>query len=418
MLATHSDRRRGTAYLIVVGTTMIVGLASFGILQATRSRGRSSAESIDATVARQCAQDGVEAAKRWIRQDPNWRTNRVAGIWANNLPTGNGTVTIEVSDPVDGNMVKGQHDALLVKCTGKKGLARSILSVTLQAQPIPLPALAYAAHTAGEVHITSGKTLKLPGGVISTNDALMNEGTITGGIHVDDVTQLGTVTGTPIVTNAEDKALPASSVIDKYVALGTVISAPATIERVVLAPGHNPYGGGTNADGIYVINASSDITIKNARIHGTLVIITANRLVKIDDRVLLHPSRSDQPTLIIKGNAEFTYSSNATSLSETLTLTNFNPPTAPYNGSSNILPIDTYPSEIQGLVHVTGVVNMKQTSRIRGIVLAAATVNDSFKIHDESEIIYTPSLFTSPPQWYTTEVRMPVLRGSWLQPAN
>src|SRR5688500_16977563 len=112
MIANRACRRRGTAYLIVVGTTMIVGVASFGILQVSRARSRSAAESIDAAVARQCAQDGVEAAKRWIRQDPNWRTNRTAGIWANNLPMSGGTVTIEVSDPVDGNMIKGQHDAL------------------------------------------------------------------------------------------------------------------------------------------------------------------------------------------------------------------------------------------------------------------------------------------------------------------
>src|SRR5688572_6448931 len=120
MVAIRSYRRRGTAYLIVVGTTMIVGIASFGILQATRARGRGAAESADASVARPCALDGVEAAKRWIRQDPNWRTNRVAGVWANNMAMGGGTVTIEASDPGDGNMVKGQHDALLLKCPGKK----------------------------------------------------------------------------------------------------------------------------------------------------------------------------------------------------------------------------------------------------------------------------------------------------------
>src|SRR5687768_14513273 len=104
--------RRGTAYMIVVGTSLLVGVMAIGTLGLTRARARAGGESMDATVARQCALDGVEIAKLWIRQDANWRLNRTAGAWATDFVTGPGTVTIEVADPVDGNMALGQHDAL------------------------------------------------------------------------------------------------------------------------------------------------------------------------------------------------------------------------------------------------------------------------------------------------------------------
>lgn len=396
---------------------MIVAVLATTALSTIRSRHRYSSESIDAAIARQCAADGIEAARLWIRQDTSWRTTRSAGVWATDLPTGAGTVTIEVADPVDGNLARGQHDAIEIKCTGKKGLARFVLQATLQSQPIPLPALAYVAHTEGEFHVLAGKTLKSAGTTISANATLRNDGTINGAIHVKKVDKLGTVLGSPNVTNAAKKDLPASTVIDNYVALGTLISTPATIQNTVLTAGYNPFGA-TNADGIYVIRPAGDLTIKNTRIQGTLIVITNGRKVVLDSRVFIHPHRVDQPTLIVNGDAEFIYESDNTVLSETVTLTNFNPAGAPYNGIWNALPTDVYPSEVQGLVHVLGKLSMKQTARIRGAVLTEGNKADAIKIEDTPELIYTPSLFSNPPQWYTTEVRMPVLPGSWRQPAN
>jgi hypothetical protein len=413
-----ADRRRGTAYLIVLGSTMLVGTIAFAALGLTRARGRAGNESMDATHARQCALDGVEIAKLWIRQDANWRINRTAGVWATDLPTGPGTVSIEVADPVDGNLARGQHDALFVKCTGKKGQAKHILSVTLQANPIPLDSLAYAAHAGGEFHIRSGKTLKSAGGVISSNQRLRNDGTITGGIHVNSVNPLGIVRGTPVNTAGGTKPVPSATIIDKYAALGTELVTGGSIDKKVIAPGYTSYGP-TNPNGVYVCRTTGNLTIKNSRIHGTLVvIIPSDKQLQIDNNVLIHPYRTDYPTIICSNDGEFQYQSGLTTLSETVLATNFNPPGAPYNGVTNILPTDLYPSEIQGLVHFMGKLKMKQTARIRGVVLTSETGADSIDIEDTPELIYTPSLFTSPPQWYTKEVRMPVQLGTWSQPAN
>ena len=289
--------------------------------------------------------------------------------------------------------------------------------MTLKADPVPWPTLAYAAHTAGEIHIHGGKSLTIIGAPLSTNGELKNDGTVYGNVHVSAVDHLGDITGTKVL-NAPQKPMPSPTIVDKYAALGTQITTPSTIQLATLTPATNPFGS-LNSDGVYVIRPTGDLTIKNSRIHGTLVVICpSGKHVKIDDRVLIHPYRNDFPSLIIKGDAEFVYYSSLTTLSELLLLTNFNPAGSAYLGQQDSDLLDTYPSEIQGFVYVTGKTKLKQTARLRGALLVSSIANDAIDVDDSPEIIYTPSLMTNPPQWFTTEVKMPVQLGTWKQLTN
>ena len=138
----------------------------------------------------------------------------------------------------------------------------------------------------------------------------------------------------------------------------------------------------------------------------------------VDQQVLFQPVRPDYPALIIDGDAVLQYSSQGTVLSEATTGVNFNPPGTPYNGYSDSDLSDTYPSEIQGLVHVTGQVQLQNTALIRGLLLCqSALVNDAV-VCQQSQFIYTPSLFTFPPQGYTSAVNMIPQSGSWQQVVN
>jgi hypothetical protein len=132
----------------------------------------------------------------------------------------------------------------------------------------------------------------------------------------------------------------------------------------------------------------------------------------------MQPVRADYPTLIIDGDANFQYASQGTVLSESATGVNFNPPDTPYNGQSDLDLSDTYPSEIQGLVHVTGSVQMSNTALIRGLLLCQSTLASNAVYCQQSQIVYTPSLYTFPPQGYTTVVNMIPQSGSWQQVVN
>ena len=110
------------------------------------------------------------------------------------------------------------------------------------------------------------------------------------------------------------------------------------------------------------------------------------------------------------------YTTSGTPLSEPLLAVNFNPPAAPYQGIGDTDLLDQYPSEIQGLVHVTGTLELNQDALVRGAVICESTaLADAVKCTNAKSIVYTPSLLSNPPQGYTTGVKMQPQSGSWKQ---
>lgn len=411
--------RSGTIYLVVLGASLIVGALAYGGIVVTRHRQRVAAETTDAAEARRNAESGIDLARLWIRQDSNWRATRPQGAWVTDFPLASGTVTIEATDPTDANFANRPHDSVVLKATGKKGSAKHVVQVTLNAVPDPLPCLSFALQTGGQLWIKALKTATMaPSASASANGDFFNEGTLAGNVQSQGCSAIGTITGTSNF-NAGTKVLPAETVADNYAALGTVIAPGALIDKKVLAAGKNPWGA-LNADGVYVVQpASGDLTIRNSRLYGTLVVICpAGGKVIIDTKILMQPYRSDYPVLIVKGDAEFKFVASLNSFSELGISTNLNPAGAPYNGVTDSDVSDQYPSEIQGLVHVTGKVRVTGTSRIRGELLVGSTDLLSTSIEETMDIQYTPSLITNPPQWYTIDVKMMPQTGSWKQLTN
>ena len=98
---------------------------------------------------------------------------------------------------------------------------------------------------------------------------------------------------------------------------------------------------------------STDVTIKRTRIWGTLIIrVGSGNKVLFDDPNLIQNYRSDYPSLIIDGAAEFAMKSSSTNLSESSAGVNFNPAGSPYLGAWDADTSDTYPTEVWGLVHI------------------------------------------------------------------
>jgi hypothetical protein len=394
---------------------MIVATLGLGALLAIRAQARAAALLGDQAEARYYALSAIDLGRLWIAQDPQWRTLRENGVWASNQPIGSGTFTLEVTDPVDANLANRPHDPVIMKATAVKGLARQVIQVTLTANPTPLPALACALHTGGQLHVNSGKQLSAGRARLSTNGSLRNDGTITGSVEAGSATAVGVINGT-LTLGGPAKAFPDPSVINLYVNLGTEITVPATIDKQVLAPGYNSLGGPTNAEGVYVIRSTTSVTIKNTRVNGTLVILCPGKKVIVDNQVLLQPSRPDYPALIVQGDLALQYTTSATPLSEPSQGYNYNPPAAPYQGSGDSDKLDQYPSEIQGMVHVTGTLEVDKNALVRGSVICESTaLADAVVCKDNNTIVYTPSLLTNPPQGYTTGVKMQPQSGTWKQ---
>src|ERR1051326_855208 len=180
--------RRGGAYVAVLALCLVVVAMGVGGLMSVRMRAREADAVADSREARQYANSGAELGRLWIYQDANWRTNRPNGTWVTNQAIGNGTFSLSVVDPADGDLTNRPYDSVVMTATGVKGQARQIVQVTLAASPVALPALKYAICTVGQLHVNSGKTLTASNATVSTNGALRNDGTIYGSAEVGSST--------------------------------------------------------------------------------------------------------------------------------------------------------------------------------------------------------------------------------------
>lgn len=409
--------RRGGIYVAVLGSAMLVTLIGMAALAAVQVERLTVSAAADTDKARLYAESAVELGMQWIASDIYWRSNRSSSAWATDKPIGDGTFTLEALDPLDGNLGNRPTDPVVLKSTGRCGLATQIVQVTLNPEGDPLDALAMAVHMPGDLLIQAGATLTVSGAPASTNGVLRNNGAITGAAECLSILGLGAASdGTKLLAPA--KAMPDSGIMAMYAALGTVISPPNTVEATVLAPGRNPWNAGaTNPDGIYVINLTSDIEFRNCRINGTLVINGNGRRVRISQNVFMHPANPSYPVIITNGDLDIRFSGGQ-DLSESSVGANFNPAGAPYNSSTDTDTSDTYPGEIQGLIHTLGAVELSGTAQIRGVLIAESTatvLGAAVTVSGTPRIVYDPLLFSNPPMGYTRATRMTAQPGTWKQ---
>jgi hypothetical protein len=412
MQARHVTIRRGSIYIAVLGAAMLVTLIGLTGLAAVRMQRMSASTLADAEQARLYAQSAVELGAQWVRSDPLWRSTRPDGVWVADRPLGDGIFTLEGFDPIDGSISNRPTDPLILRGTAVRGRARQIVEARMEARGTPLDLLRMAIYTTGDMRVRAGTVLEASGAAVGTSDTLRNDGTINGDAECLLYVATGTLNG-DLALAVPPRALPPGDVFAMYTALGTVISPGGSINRRVLAPGINPWGM-PNAEGVYVINADHDITIRDSRIHGTLVINAPGRTVTITGNVLMHSARSDYPTLLVDGNLTLWYSSD-TMLSESDLITNFNPHEAPFEGQSNTTATDEYPSEIRGLIHIRGRLDTPGTPRLRGTALVEAVGSDRVDIRNRFEVIYDPKIYENPPVGYMATIDMSVQPGSWRQ---
>ncbi len=391
----NKPERRGSVYIMVLASAMIVTIIGLGSLFATRVQRRSARFAEDCAEARLCAQSAIELGLLFVK-DQNWRSTWPNGTWLSNQQLGNGCFSLEGIDPRDGDLADSQYDPVVLTGLGMKGIAKRKLQVVLTANIKPLKALNTCLHASSTISINSGKKITVIGAPISTNGLLNNAGIIDGDAEAVSVTGSGTITG-HLTVPAEVKRMPGSQVISQYIDKATVVPFTGTIDKRVLTPSYNPWGS-TNPDGVYFIDTSSnDLTIKNSRIQGTLIVRLGDKKLTLDEAVFMHSYRSYYPVLIVDGKVKIKCRSDDYNLSETSCNTNYNPSGAPYLGVWDNDKYDSYPNEIQGLVYIKGTLELEQTARIRGAVICEGEV----ACKERNTIIHEPKLYTSPPDEFT-----------------
>jgi cytoskeletal protein CcmA (bactofilin family) len=404
--------RRGGIYFAVIGVSMLVALIGLGAMAAVRAQRLTVTVATNTVEARESSRSALELGALWVAADSAWRSNRPDGAWVTGRSLGSGSIEIQGIDPVDGKIANRPTDPLTIRGVGVKGSSRQMLEATFTASGPPIDALKMAVHTAGQLHVRSGHILTVSGAPASTNGSLRNDYRIEGDVECRGFTSMGIITGS-FNALAPIKPMPDAGVVSLYQNLGTTMNAPSTISKRLISPTSNPWGA-TNAEGVYVITTNSDLTIQDTRIYGTLVILNAGKKVTIYDSVHIQPVRKDYPALIVTG--DLVLDGNASVLlSEALVGANLNPPGSPFNGSENLNTTDSYPSEIVGLVHVKGWIDVKDRAKVTGCLIAESSNSDAIDIEEDFTVVYDPALQTTPIMGYMKSVTMTLVPGSYKQ---
>jgi hypothetical protein len=403
--------RSGSIYLYVLASSLLLTILGLGSLAAARLQTRSIRLAREGAEARACATSAIELGRLYIKQNPTtWRTAMPNGTWWSNKVLGTGRFTLQGTDPVDGVLSDSAYEPLVLTGTGTRGIASHTTQVTLVPVVKPLAALSSCLAASDEITISNGTQITVIGAPLSTNGKLKNSGTIDGNVEAQSVTTQGTITGTLTVPGTV-RPMPAASVFTDYVTKATAVPYAATIEKVVLGPGCNPLGP-TDPNGLYVINTGNrDLTLRNCRIYGTLIIIAGSKVVQIQDAVFMQNYRVDFPVLLVQGYVQFKFKSAAGPLSEATCDTNFNPTGAPYDGTTDSDKSDQYPNEIRGLIHVIGTLAPWETARMIGVVICDGVVVSM----GANTIVYDAGLYANPPKGYTYVDEMKVSPGTWKQ---
>lgn len=409
-------RARGSAYLAVLGGSLLVTVIGIGAIGAAQSRRAAVELEVSAWKARLNAQSGIDMALKEIAGNAVWRQG--TGTLVNASKTGDGAVTVVATDPTDADLADSADEPVVLTSTGTSGAARHVLRVTLGVVFPPLSCLnAVLASAGAQDHtgtiINSDQTIVSN---VSVNALLATVGgRVEAATTVLGLTYTGTIAGLQPV-----RQLPtASSVIDTYTALATSISFASvptvggkkTITGAIISPNATIGGGGKSAAGVYLLDCGgADLIIKDSRILGTLVLKNAGSGTTISGVVNWSPATAGYPLVLIDGSATVSFDS-ASTLSEATLGVNFNPAGAPYAGVTDSDTSDSYPSEMRGLVYVKGSLTTSGSPKIIGTAVVGGGVSTTGSL----TLQYDSTIYASPPPGFTGSSVLKVVAGSWQQ---
>lgn len=386
-------------------------------ITAATLRTRSASDAWDYAAAQMLAHSATEYGVELVRGNVTWRSAYL--LSTENpcvaLPSASGTMAWMLVDE-DGKLADDDSDSVRIIGIGRVGRTRATESVRMLPTGQPLTCLGSSLHCSGDISL--GSSLQF-----MTNQQVSSNGNISAsGFFTSlqgNVEAVGTATGAingNIVQNAAQRRMPGSSVFDYYLDNGTVIpissipsvSGISTIDRRVISTQLNPFGK-SNPEGIYVIYcAGQQLCIKNSRIMGTLVLIDPAPNSSLEGSLRWDAAITNYPALLVKGG--LVIKSSSTSLSEFFLVTNFNPASAPYMGLSDSDQIDTYPSEINGIVYLTDKLDAPQDfleSVFRGV-----TICGSINAMSSCRFNYRSLLFDKPPPGFSSGNPLAVVPGS------
>lgn len=392
---------------------MLVSAIGLTSLTLVRVQARSEQAAIHASLARTYARSSIESAVAYTLAEPDWRNNYATLASYMPMKLDRGSCSILVTEVDGSTLIANADGAVLLKGTGVVGAWASpdaIYRWSVQAYHPPLDLLRTALHVNGNLSVTS--TVAVEDGPLSTNATLANSGSIQGDVEAKSISNWGSILG-QATSNAATKQMT-DRVWQYYRGRPGLVTLPAAtigsaLEWVVLSPNSNPWEPAkTHADGLYRIQPSGDLRIRDCRILGTLIVeLNAGRKLYLENGVLWEPARADYPSLIVNGPVEMRLGSTLYESNKT----NFNPSSTPYEGVSDTDRSDTYPSVLKGVFHVVGsssTLLVENQTRVQGVLIC----DGSATVRGTGPFTADVNLMLSPPIMYRMR-HLELETGTW-----
>ncbi len=439
-------RRRGTAYVLVMGIALIVTVLGVGSLLAARSYQRATTAAADWEEAGTLAFSATEQAvanlsARAAASPTGWRAAYTSGTSAFTASLGRGTVSWTLVDETDGNLSADYLRPFRVYGVGTVNAVTRVYSVQVRPAGTPMDVLRTSLHASGNVTLTGtvlagtgplgDVTLPTAGlGVVSSNAAVAIGPMLFANVEATTITgTAATRTGTN-TTAAAAKPMPATAwptLVATYAALATPLtvaksgaSNTANMSAFLLSPAVNPYGTTVNAAGIYSLaltstgNGAVTLTVTNGRILGTLLVTApAGATVNLSGPVSWQTTAPNLPALIVSGTGlTVNITGSTTWLSESGMGKNFNPAGSPYDGLTNTTTTDDYPPTIGGVVYVAGsgnVVKLSNTPCMMGTVICDGTAT----VTGPAALAQSTLTYATPPIGFARGDAVAEVPGTW-----
>jgi hypothetical protein len=468
---------------------LLVSVLGASAILAARLRTRSLSANADAVAAQFYAQSAIALGRYCIAADTNWRSDYATSThWVVGVPVGGppsnvnttttttqtgginllglhllggstttstttftpnnnaGAIDLDVTDTSGGPIPSNATSPVLLTATGYKGRAKRRLQVQLYANASPMSCLAVATDISGSVNLSSctitGSSTVSSNSSMTFTSCTLNSTRLESASTVTAL--LCTPSSPPITNNASPRTFPDASTFNSnfsyYLSHGAYIDfaqiptvlGVKTLDRKLISPITNPYPvsgqAATNSEGIYIIDCnSSNLTISNCRLVGTLVLINSiGAGPVISGSHTWEPAVPNYPVLIVKGS--LTFKPTNTALSEsTAPAVNFNPTGVPYpytttNTDSDTT--DTYPSQQNGLIYCSGSLTTGNHPVVKGVIVAGSSGSSGLTCTWSSsgtttlDLTYDNSYYNNPPPGFCSQVKMLPTPGTWKQLTN
>ena len=367
--------RRGTVYLLVLSCGTLLTVVALSGLAVVRARAGGAAASLAEETARLAARSILEVAAASIAADPSgttWRTASQHVPWMT-LPLGTDSITLNLVDPDDGDLRIVREDRIGLIGTSTGTAAVQSFAVDLDPVVAPLPCLSYAVFAGGAITLVDAD-VTADAEIRSNVSVTALIGDVGPRCVAPLVLGLGFNGGTTIL--AGTLTAPPADAIDTYAARATTIPlasiASRQIKDTALGPGRNPFAGGLDDEGIYLIDcAGQDLLIEGCRIVGTLILLNPGSGSKVKGAVSWQPVSERHPALLIRGSMAF--ETVADDLKES-SGKNYNIAGVPSDGATDTDTTDSYASVIGGTVFATGNITTKSALTLEGSLLARGTI--------------------------------------------